>query len=91
VGLGVGIVQTPSNTYIVDANYKHSASAMSTANLLRCISAGCTPLVAPTLIAAIGNGWSTTILAVVSTMSGVCILLAQRYGKKWRQHNSRFI
>lgn len=85
VGLGVGVVQTPSNTYIVDAYQKHSASVMSAANLLRCISAGCTPLIAPTLIEKIGNGWSMTLLSVLSVMSGICIFFISRYGSKWRQ------
>ncbi|KAG1474812.1 hypothetical protein G6F56_000120 [Rhizopus delemar] len=83
LGLGVGLVQTPSNTYISDVYPKYAASVMSTANLLRCISAGCTPLVAPTLIRAIGNGWSMTILAVISALSGICVFVAQRYGSKW--------
>lgn len=85
MGLGVGIVQTPSNTYIVDCYQNHSASVMSAANLLRCISAGCTPLIAPTLIDSIGNGWSMTILSIISVMSGLCIFIVQRYGEKWRQ------
>ncbi|KAI7889524.1 major facilitator superfamily domain-containing protein, partial [Mucor mucedo] len=85
LGLGVGVVQTPSNTYIVDAYQKHSASVMSAANLLRCISAGCTPLIAPTLIEKIGNGWSMTLLSVLSVMSGICIFFISRYGSKWRQ------
>jgi fucose permease len=88
VGLGVGIVQTPSNTYIVDSYQSHSASVMSAANLLRCISAGCTPLIAPTLIDSIGNGWSMTILSVISIMSSICIFIVQRYGQKWRQIHS---
>ncbi|CEP19108.1 hypothetical protein [Parasitella parasitica] len=84
LGLGVGVVQTPANTYIVDAYQKHSASVMGAANLMRCVSAGCTPLVAPTLIESIGNGWSLTILAIISLLSGACIFLAQRYGQHWR-------
>ncbi|KAI8375450.1 major facilitator superfamily domain-containing protein [Blakeslea trispora] len=86
LGLGVGVVQTPCNTYIVDIYQKHSASAMSVANFLRCISAGCTPLIAPTLIDIIGNGWSMTILAILSVLSGVCVFLVQRYGSSWRQN-----
>jgi MFS family permease len=85
VGFGVGIVQTPCNTYIVDSYQKHSASVMSAANLMRCVSAGCTPLVAPRLLATIGDGWSTTILAILSLMSGICIYMVQRYGTQWRQ------
>ncbi|KAI8638333.1 major facilitator superfamily domain-containing protein, partial [Parasitella parasitica] len=85
LGLGVGVVQTPANTYVVDSYQKHSASVMGAANLMRCISAGCTPLVAPTLIDNIGNGWSLTILAVISLLSGTCIFLVQRYGQHWRE------
>lgn len=85
MGLGVGFVQTPSNTYIVDSYQSHSASVMSAANLLRCISAGVTPLIAPTSIATIGNGWSMTIMAILSIMSGICVFCVQRYGAKWRQ------
>ncbi|KAL4209498.1 hypothetical protein CU097_015035 [Rhizopus azygosporus] len=83
LGLGVGLVQTPSNTYISDIYPKYAASVMSTANLLRCLSAGFTPLVAPVLIPAIGNGWSMTILAFISAASGICVFLAQRYGSIW--------
>ncbi|KAI8061547.1 major facilitator superfamily domain-containing protein [Gilbertella persicaria] len=85
LGLGVGFVQTPCNTYIVDSYQQHSASVMSVANLMRCISAGCTPLIAPTLIDQIGNGWSMTILAILSLLSGICIFLVQKYGERWRQ------
>ncbi|KAG1122554.1 hypothetical protein G6F42_011373 [Rhizopus arrhizus] len=88
LGLGVGIVQTPANTYIVDSYQKHSASVMSAANLMRCVSAGCTPLVAPTLIDHIGNGWSLTILAIISSLSGICVFLVQRYGQHWRQQSN---
>ncbi|KAF1796663.1 major facilitator superfamily domain-containing protein, partial [Mucor lusitanicus] len=88
LGLGVGVVQTPANTYIVDSYQKHSASVMGAANLMRCVSAGCTPLVAPTLIGHIGNGWSLTILAVISTLSGICVFLVQRYGQHWRAQTS---
>ncbi|KAL9545444.1 hypothetical protein MBANPS3_007151 [Mucor bainieri] len=88
LGLGVGVVQTPANTYIVDSYQKHSASVMSAANLMRCVSAGCTPLVAPTLIGHIGNGWSLTILAVISILSGICVFLVQRYGQHWRAQTS---
>ncbi|KAI8991370.1 major facilitator superfamily domain-containing protein [Mycotypha africana] len=84
VGLGVGFVQTPSNTYIVDSYQSHSASVMSAANMLRCISAGCTPLVAPSLISAIGNGWSMTIIAILSVLSGASILSIQHFGYRWR-------
>ncbi|KAI9243799.1 major facilitator superfamily domain-containing protein, partial [Sporodiniella umbellata] len=87
LGLGVGLVQTPSNTYISDIYPKYAASVMSTANLLRCISAGCTPLVAPTLIRAIGNGWSMTILAIISMLSGACVFVSQRYSHSWKSSN----
>lgn len=60
---------------------------MSTANLLRCLSAGFTPLVAPSLIRTIGNGWSMTILAIISVLSGICVFATQRYGSKWREMN----
>ncbi|KAI7902415.1 major facilitator superfamily domain-containing protein, partial [Cokeromyces recurvatus] len=82
---GLFLFQTPCNTYIVDLYQKHSASAMSAGNLLRCISAGCTPLVAPIIIAEIGNGWSLTILAIISSMSSICIFLVQRYGQLWKE------
>ncbi|KAI8881557.1 MFS general substrate transporter, partial [Backusella circina FSU 941] len=84
LGLGVGILQTPSNTYIVDAYQTHSASAMSAANLMRCIFAGSTPLLAPTLLSKVGNGWSMTILAAISLLTGISVFLVQRYGKYWR-------
>ncbi|KAG1142015.1 hypothetical protein G6F37_007862 [Rhizopus arrhizus] len=87
LGLGVGLVQTPSNTYISDIYPQYAASVMSTANLLRCLSAGFTPLVAPSLIRAIGNGWSMTILAIISVLSGICVFATQRYGSKWREMN----
>lgn len=87
----MGIVQTPSNTYIVDSYQKHSASVMSAANLLRCISAGCTPLISPILINQIGNGWSMTILAIISVMSGICIFLVKRYGQRWRLKDNKNI
>ncbi|KAI8981102.1 major facilitator superfamily domain-containing protein [Pilobolus umbonatus] len=86
LGFGVGLVQTPSNTYIVDAYSDRSAVVMSTANLLRCISAAANPLVAPSLIQSIGNGWSMSILSLLSLLSGLCIFVTQRYGAKWREN-----
>ena len=86
VGLGVGMIQTPSNTYIVDSYQNHSATVMSAANLLRCVAASCTPLIAPILIDNIGNGWSMTILAAISSMSSICIYVIQRYGQLWRTY-----
>ncbi|KAI8144234.1 major facilitator superfamily domain-containing protein [Fennellomyces sp. T-0311] len=85
LGFGVGMIQTPGNTYLVDAYPGFSASVMSAANLLRCIWGGCTPLFAPALLQAIGNGWSMTILATASIAQGVCAYLVQRYGEAWRK------
>ncbi|CAO3607921.1 unnamed protein product [Cunninghamella blakesleeana] len=77
LGLGVGFIQTPTNTYLVDAYSSSSASVISASNLLRCTCAGLTPLLAPTMISAIGNGWSMTILAGLTLISSACIILVQ--------------
>ncbi|CAO3608696.1 unnamed protein product [Cunninghamella echinulata] len=77
LGLGVGFIQTPTNTFLVDAYSSSSASVISASNLLRCTCAGLTPLLAPTMISAIGNGWSMTILAALTLSSGICIILVQ--------------
>ncbi|KAF7731642.1 hypothetical protein EC973_008811 [Apophysomyces ossiformis] len=84
VGIGVGVVQTPSNTYLVDAYQGYSASVISAANLLRCTWAGITPLFAPLLLRAIGNGWALTLLALGSCASGICIYLVGNFGEDWR-------
>lgn len=78
------MVQTPGNTYLVDAYPGYSASVMSAANLLRCTWGGITPLFAPAMLQWIGNGWSMTILALASTATGVCVYLVECYGEKWR-------
>ncbi|KAI8390910.1 major facilitator superfamily domain-containing protein [Radiomyces spectabilis] len=84
LGLGVGIIQTPSNTYVMDAYEGHAASAMSASNLMRCTWAGCTPLMAPFMLHRMGNGWSLTVIASVSALSGICIFLVQHFGHRWR-------
>ncbi|KAG2226672.1 hypothetical protein INT45_001019 [Circinella minor] len=84
LGVGVGVVQTPSNTYLVDAYHGYSASVIGASNLLRSACAGCTPLMAPAMLKAIGNGWSMTIFAIMSIMSGGCIYFVQLYGHRWR-------
>ncbi|KAI9494016.1 major facilitator superfamily domain-containing protein [Zychaea mexicana] len=88
LGVGVGIVQTPSNTYLVDAYNGYSASVIGASNLLRSTFAGCTPLMAPTMLRSIGNGWSMTIFAVMSIMSGGCIYIVQMFGQRWRTLNA---
>lgn len=84
VGVGVGVVQTPSNTYLVDAYQGYSASVVGASNLLRSTCAGLTPLAAPALLRAIGNGWSMTLMAIISIVSGACVYLVQTYGERWR-------
>ncbi|ORX47209.1 MFS general substrate transporter, partial [Hesseltinella vesiculosa] len=68
LGVGVGFIQSPTNTYLVDVYAEISASAISASNLLRCTMAGITPLLAPTMISAIGNGWSLTLLGLITLL-----------------------
>lgn len=77
-------MQTPSNTYLVDAYQGYSASVVGASNLLRSTCAGLTPLAAPALLRAIGNGWSMTLMAIISIVSGACVYLVQTYGERWR-------
>ncbi|KAI8137409.1 major facilitator superfamily domain-containing protein [Fennellomyces sp. T-0311] len=84
LGIGVGFVQTPSNTYLVDAYNGYSASVIGASNMLRSTCAGCTPLMAPAMLRAIGNGWSMTIFAGISILSGSCIYFVQLFGRRWR-------
>jgi hypothetical protein len=83
-GLGVGIVQTPSNTYLVDAYQNYSASVVSASNLMRCTWAACTPLFAPLFIVKVGNGYALTVVALVNALSGICVFVVQRYGESMR-------
>jgi MFS family permease len=79
VGLGVGFIQSPTNTFLVDVYASSSASSViSASNLMRCTFAGLTPMLAPTMIAALGNGWSMTVLASIILLSGLCVLGAHR-------------
>ncbi|KAI8062095.1 major facilitator superfamily domain-containing protein [Gongronella butleri] len=78
-GLGVGFIQSPTNTYLVDIFASSSASAISACNLLRCTLAGITPLLAPTMISAMGNGWSLTLLAGITLFSGICVVVLQKH------------
>ncbi|KAI9255611.1 major facilitator superfamily domain-containing protein [Phascolomyces articulosus] len=84
LGVGVGVVQTPSNTYLVDAYNEYSASVIGASNLLRSTCAGCTPLMAPAMLKGIGNGWSMTVFAIISILSGGCIYFVQLFGQRWR-------
>ncbi|CAO3679068.1 unnamed protein product [Umbelopsis ramanniana] len=88
-GLGVGIVQTPSNTYLVDAYHDYPASVVSASNLMRCTWAACTPLFAPMFIAAVGNGIALTVVAIISALSGICVLVVQRHGEAMRAKDHR--
>ncbi|KAL0086719.1 major facilitator superfamily domain-containing protein [Phycomyces blakesleeanus] len=83
-GLGVGVVQTPSNLYLVDAYQEYSASVISASNLLRCTMAACTPLLAPTILRSIGSGWAMTILASLTLMSTGCVFSVSRWGENMR-------
>ncbi|KAI7871035.1 major facilitator superfamily domain-containing protein [Spinellus fusiger] len=88
-GLGVGILQTPSNLYLVDAYPEYSASVISASNLLRCTMAGYTPLFAPIMLHTMGNGWSMTTLGSASIVSGVCIYAVKRWGEQMRSKDGR--
>ncbi|SAM09422.1 hypothetical protein [Absidia glauca] len=83
LGLGVGFIQSPTNTFLVDVYASSSASSViSASNLMRCTFAGLTPMLAPTMIAALGNGWSMTVLASIILLSGLCVLGAHRLEPK---------
>lgn len=82
-------MQTPSNTYLVDAYQNYSASVVSASNLMRCTWAACTPLFAPMFIAAVGNGIALTVVAIISALSGICILVVQRHGEAMRAKDRR--
>lgn len=84
VGLGAGSIQTPTAAYITDTYQEKSASALGIANLLWCLSAACVLFIESGLMESIGNGWLATILATISMLSGICILVVQHHGKKWR-------
>ncbi|KAI9313163.1 major facilitator superfamily domain-containing protein [Dichotomocladium elegans] len=84
LGLGVGVVQTPSNTYLVDVYQGYSASVVGASNLLRSICAACTPMMAPAMLRTVGSGWSMTLLASISLSSGICIYLVTTFGPRWR-------
>lgn len=56
--IGLMLIMTSVNTYLVDGYHQYSAFVIGAANFLRAIFSSCTPLFAVPMEAALGPGWT---------------------------------
>ena len=79
-GMGVVVVQSSCQTYIIDVfGPASAASALSAVTLLRNILGGCLPLAGPALYENLGLGWGNSVLAFISVA-----FIAVPFGFYWR-------
>ena len=84
-GFGSIMATQSTNSYIVDAYTRYSASAMAATTLLRNITAFAFPLFAPYLYEALDYGWGNSLIAFLAIAFGApAPLLLSKYGARLR-------
>lgn len=84
VGMGSILPFQSILVYLVDAFIPYSASATACAVLVRCILAAVFPLFSQQLFVAVGYGWGSTILALVSLIAIPLPILLYLHGEALR-------
>ncbi|UZJ55992.1 hypothetical protein CBS101457_005312 [Exobasidium rhododendri] len=84
VGVGSILPFQSILVYLVDAFIPYSASATACAVLVRCVLAAAFPLFAQQMFVAIGYGWGSTVLAVVSLLGLPVPIILYLHGEKIR-------
>lgn len=86
---GLTIVTQCIQTYIIDAYTRHAASASAASVVSRSMCGFAFPLFAPYLHAAIGYGWTSTLLGSVAIVVGVpAPVLLWKYGPALRARST---
>jgi len=69
-GIGIDIMLSSVQAYIIDSYPSITASASAATNVVKCLAGFSFPLFAPSLYAALGYGWGNTILGLVAIVIG---------------------
>ncbi|KAI1845914.1 hypothetical protein JX265_011190 [Neoarthrinium moseri] len=85
----VGLLVTGSfqviNTLIVDLYPEAPATATAANNLVRCLLGAVGTAVIEDMIAAMGRGWSYTLIALIFTVFSPTLWFIQKHGPAWRE------
>ncbi|PYH98002.1 synaptic vesicle transporter [Aspergillus ellipticus CBS 707.79] len=84
--MGLMNVFMASNTYLVEAYLKESASVTAASTVLRSLVGAVLPLAGPAMYAKLGYGWGNSLLAFIALGMCGCPLLFWRYGERIRTH-----
>lgn len=84
---GMNQIMTATSAYLVDAVPGEGASATAAANLVRMVFACVLTLVANPMVAALGPGWTTVLLAALTWASVVVLAILKIWGPKLRQRS----
>ena len=82
---GVAQLVTLSSAYLVDAMPGKGASAAASSNVMRNVMACILTLGANPMTDAIGVGWTTVLLALLTLLSVIFLLILKVYGEKLRR------
>ena len=81
---GVAQLVTLSSAYLVDAMPEKGASAAASSNVMRNVMACILTLGANPMTNAIGVGWTTVLLVLLTLLSVIFLLILKVYGEKLR-------
>ncbi|MCJ1282460.1 hypothetical protein MMC26_001783 [Xylographa opegraphella] len=85
VGLSSGLLFSLVFTVLVELLPARSASLVALDGLGENAFAAIGSVIAQPILAAIGNGWVFTIVAIVTGANVLVILLMKKYGQRWRE------
>lgn len=88
LGAGLMSFSTSTNTYLVDCYPRTSASIISLNNCFRYLVSACAPLFVPSIIKAIGVGWTQTMFACMNWVAWLGVLSVWWFGTGWREARS---
>lgn len=80
MGFSSMIINTSTNSYMLDCFTTNAAAVVAVSNFVRFVAAGVVPLVAYPIANAIGQGWFMTILAALNVATYVWLVYIQEYG-----------
>ncbi|KAI8330602.1 major facilitator superfamily domain-containing protein [Chlamydoabsidia padenii] len=90
VTFGMTQVMASTSAYLVDATPGIGASVTAAANLVRMVIACALTLAANPMVAAIGSGYTTVLLAALAWIAAILLLILKVYGERLR-HASGFM
>ena len=84
IGLGTIAIFMPTQTYLIDAFGRYSASALGAATIMRSLFGALLPLAGQTMYGALGLGWGNSLLGFIALGMIPTPLLFIRYGERIR-------